>query len=263
MYLGSSDRPATGLFSLEPGKYSAPRRRWEPVNDTAATTTAFEPREYDRLPARVWVSSVLIAAVGVAAFVLISTGAHSNGYLYLFFYSIPANTAISLFPHEPVLIFYGKFANIWLSAVAATGGTLIAGWLDHRVFVPVLNYRKVTVYKESRFYKKAADMFMRYPFLTIVVTGFTPIPFFPFKFLCFSIHYPLRRYLAALSVGRYPRYAALAWVGMMFNIPNWILIGLVVAIFAAYAARGGPAVWRWLRARRRARVLPDRFDGAV
>lgn len=188
--------------------------------------------------------------IGMVTFILITTHAHSNGYLYLLFYSIPANTAISLFPHEPVLILYGKFANIWLAAAAATGGTLCAGWLDHRIFVPVLNYTKITSYKESRFYRKATDLFMRYPFLTLVVTGFTPIPFFPFKFLCFSIHYPLRRYLSALTLGRFPRYAALAWAGMVFDVPNWVLIGLVIAVFAAYAIRGCPTVWHRLRTRR-------------
>ena len=189
--------------------------------------------------------------IGIAAFVFISMRGQGSGYLYLFFYSIPSNTAISIFPHEPVLIYYGKFANIWLSALTATGGTLVAGWLDHRVFVPVVNYKKITSYKDSRFYRKASDIFMRLPFLTIVVTGFTPIPFFPFKFLCFSIHYPLKRYLSALALGRFPRYAALAWVGMTFDIPNWILIGVVILIFAAYAVRGGPAVWRGLQARRK------------
>jgi membrane protein YqaA with SNARE-associated domain len=212
-----------------------------------AAATAFETREYEHLPIKVWLLSALMVVIGIAAFIFISTRGHSNGYLYLFFYSIPANTAISLFPHEPILIYYGSFANIWNAAVAATGGTLVAGWLDYHVFVPVLNYKKITAYKDSRFYKKATGIFMRYPFATIIVTGFTPIPFFPFKFLCFSIHYPLYRYLSALTIGRFPRYAGLAWVGMTFEIPNWILIGLVIMVFSAYGIRGGPTVLRSLR----------------
>ncbi|NIM50587.1 MAG: hypothetical protein GTO22_15270 [Gemmatimonadales bacterium] len=193
----------------------------------------------------------MMVLTGATAFFLMSTQAHANGYLYLFFYSIPANTAISLFPHEPVLIYYGQFANLWISAVAATGGTIVAGFLDHRVFVPVLNYRKIAAYKRSRFYRRATAIFMRYPFATIAVTGFTPIPFFPFKFLCFSIHYPLHRYLAALSLARYPRYFLLAWVGATFGIPTWILIGSVIVIFTLYAIRGIPIAWRHLRERRR------------
>ncbi|NIM48287.1 MAG: hypothetical protein GTO22_03360 [Gemmatimonadales bacterium] len=196
----------------------------------------------------------MMVAIGMTAFFLMSTQAQNNGYLYLFFYSIPANTAISLFPHEPVLIYYGQFANLWISAAAATGGTIVAGYLDHRVFVPVLNYNKITAYKRSRFYQKATGIFMKYPFATITVTGFTPIPFFPFKFLCFSIQYPLHRYLAALSLARYPRYFLLAWVGATFGIPTSILIASVVVIFTLYAIRGTPVALRHLRERRQRRA---------
>lgn len=212
--------------------------------------------EYERLPARVWWLSAVMVLIGIVTFVLMSLGDRLvHGYLYLFFYSIPANTAISLFPHEPVLIYYGvQSANLWISAAAASGGTLVAGYLDHRVFVPVLNYQKIIAYKQNRFYRRASALFMKYPFATIVVTGFTPIPFFPFKFLCFSIHYPLSRYLAALLLARFPRYYLLAWVGAAFGIPTWILILSVVVIFGLYAIRGGPTVLRrfkqW-RARRR------------
>jgi membrane protein YqaA with SNARE-associated domain len=221
------------------------------VNEsTALSDRLIAKSEYDRLPARVWWLGGLMAAIGAVTFFLMSTKGESHGYLYLLFYSIPSNTAISIFPHEPVLIYYGRFANIWISAAAATGGTLVAGWLDHRVFVPVLNYSKITGYKKNRFYRKATDLFMRYPFATIVVTGFTPIPFWPFKFLCLSIHYPLRRYLAALSAGRFPRYAVLAWLGATVGIPNWILLGTVLVIFSAYAFRGIPPLLEFLRARR-------------
>ena len=219
----------------------------------------FHGPEYERLPARVWWLSAVMVLIGVVTFALMSLGERLvHGYLYLFFYSIPANTAISVFPHEPVLIYYGKFANLWITAAAATGGTLVAGYLDHRVFVPVLNYRKIISYKQNRFYRRATELFMRYPFATLVVTGFTPIPFFPFKFLCFSIHYPLSRYLAALSLARFPRYLLLAWIGAALGIPNWILVLSVVVIFGLYAIRGGPTVWRrWRRWRaQRERTAP-------
>jgi len=210
--------------------------------------------EYERLPPRVWWLSAVMVLIGIVTFLLMSFGDRlAHGYLYLFFYSIPANTAISLFPHEPVLIYYGKFANLWISAAAASGGTLVAGYLDHRVFVPVLNYQKIISYKQSRFYRRATALFMKYPFATIVVTGFTPIPFFPFKFLCFSIHYPLSRYLTALVLARYPRYFLLAWVGAVVGIPTWILILSVVVIFGLYAIRGGPTALRRFKEWRRQR----------
>lgn len=192
-----------------------------------------------------------MVAIGLVTFFLISTKAHTDGYLYLFFYSIPANTAISVFPHEPILIYYGALANSWTSwlsaALAASGGTIVAGVLDHQVFVPVLNLKGLTSYKRSRFYQKATAIFMRHPFATIIVTGFTPIPFWPFKLLAFSIHYPLHRYLAAVTISRFPRYYLLAWLGATIGIPTWALIVIVLMIFATYAVRAVPAIWRRLR----------------
>ena len=224
------------------------------MNDGAALAERpFGGTDYDQLPARVWWLGALMLVIGVATFTLMATNGHGEGYLYLFFYSIPSNTAISVFPHEPVLIWYGTIANMWLASLAATGGTIVSGWLDHRVFVPVLNYTKITSYKKSRFYTKMTGIFMRYPFATIVLTGLTPIPFWPFKILCFSIHYPLWRYLSALALGRFPRYLFLAWVGAKFEVPAWILIVTVIVIFSVYAIRGVPAGWRWLKDKRQAR----------
>ncbi|MBI4519945.1 MAG: hypothetical protein HY701_03860 [Gemmatimonadetes bacterium] len=186
--------------------------------------------------------------IGAVTLFLMVADVQGHGYLYLFFYSIPANTAISVFPHEPVLIYYGRFADLTAVAVVATAGTLVAGYLDHRLFVPVLNLESLTAYKQHRFYRKAIDYLMKYPFATLVVTGFTPVPFFPFKFLSFSMGYPLAHYLGALVVGRLPRYWVLAWVGAEFAIPNYILVGSVLVIFGLYLVRGVPALWRRLRA---------------
>lgn len=234
-------------------KWKSEEEEEEVVSDSSSQpVNSFGQREYDQLPLRVYVMGAMMILLGLVTFVLMSTSEGENSYLYLFLYLIPSNTAISLFPHEPVLIYYGQFASIWISALVATGGTVVAGFLDHLVFVPVLNYVKITSYKESQFYKRATRIFMRYPFATILVTGMAPIPFFPFKFLCFSINYPMPRYLTALAMARFPRYALLAWLGSKFGIPGWILIASVVVIFGLYAIRGGPEVFRRLRARRKA-----------
>jgi uncharacterized membrane protein YdjX (TVP38/TMEM64 family) len=115
------------------------------------------------------------------------------------------------------------------------------------VFVPVMNLKGLTGYKEKAWYQKAARLFMKYPFAVIVVAGFTPIPFFPFKFLSFSLRYPLARYLIALLVGRFPRYVLLAWIGHVIQIPTWLLIAVFGGAILAYALKGGPEVLRYLR----------------
>ncbi len=210
-------------------------------------------RTYERVGPIVWVLGAVMVLMGGVTSVLMLRDFESTSYWYLAFYSIPSNTAITVFPHEPVLIYFGKFANLWISAAAATAGTLAAGLMDHIVFTPVMNLQSIQGYKEKRFYRKAIQYFMRWPFLTLCVTGLTPIPFFPFKFLTFSIHYPMWKYLTALTVSRFPRYYILAWVGYTFQIPDWILIASVVVILGLYAVKAVPAVFNRWRARVRAR----------
>lgn len=223
----------------------------EEMSGAAATA---EMIEYDRLGPRVWVFSAIMVVVGIVTTVLLFNDFSSDSYWYLAFYSIPANTAISMFPHEPVLVYFGKFANLWLAAAAATAGTVVAGYMDHTVFVPVLNYKSLAGYKTKRWYRRTIELFMKYPFATLVVTGFTPIPFFPFKFLSFSIHYPLWKYLSALVVARYPRYYLLALLGATFDIPTWVLVVLFLLLINMYLVKAGPAAWRWIKRKRELRA---------
>lgn len=211
------------------------------------------PPEYDALEPRVWVLGGVMLALALVALVLMLQDFSTSSYLYLAFYAIPANSAISVFPHEPVVIWYGSVGNIWWTAAAASAGTLVAGFLDHSVFVPVMNLKGLTGYKEKAWYQKAAGLFSRYPFAVIVVAGFTPIPFFPFKFLSFSLHYPLWRYLSALLIGRFPRYVVLAWVGYVIDIPTWLLIAIFGGAILAYAVKAGPEIVRYLRSSRATR----------
>ncbi|MEJ2338582.1 MAG: hypothetical protein P8Y15_06775 [Gemmatimonadales bacterium] len=195
---------------------------------------------YDRLGPTVWILGSVMVLIGLVTTYLILQDFRSESYIYLAFYSIPANAAISFFPHEPVLIYFGKFA-------AATVGTVVAGVMDHTVFVPVLNHRTVIAYKNKKLYKRSIDYFLKYPFATLVVAGFTPIPFFPFKFLSFSIHYPLKKYLAAQVVARYPRYFLLAWLGAATDIPNWLLFAAFLLVINLYMIKALPALARRLR----------------
>jgi membrane protein YqaA with SNARE-associated domain len=206
--------------------------------------------EYDRLEPKVWVMGGIMLALALVALVLMLQDFSTSSYLYLAFYAIPANSAISVFPHEPVVIWYGSQGSILWTAVAASVGTLVAGFLDHSVFVPVMNLKGLTGYKEKAWYQKAAGLFMKYPFAVIVVTGFTPIPFFPFKFLSFSLHYPLWKYLSALLIGRFPRYLLLAWVGYVIHIPGWLLVAIFGGAILAYAIKAGPEIVRYLKTSR-------------
>lgn len=222
------------------------------VEGTAELLGAPGPEAYERLEPRVWVLGGLMLLIGIATSFLMFRDFHSNSYLYLAFYAIPSNTALSVFPHEPVLLYFGKFGVLWVVALAATAGNLVAALMDHAVLVPVLNHRAVRGYKEKPLYGRALAFFRRAPFATVAAASFAPVPFWPVKFLSFSDGYPLGRYVTAIALGRFPRYYLLAWLGAAFAIPTWVLIALLVAVVTIYAANAGPKVFVRLRDRRRA-----------
>lgn len=189
------------------------RARWSPVTHAAVFTA-------------------LTLLLGFATVALRASGDASplHPQLLLLLYSIPANTGLSLFSHEVALLDYGAHQPLLLTVLSATIGTLIAGYLDWRVFVPLLKWDRLSRHREKSWVQSLLARFERAPFFVIVLTAATPIPFFPFKMMAFSVGYPLWRYLTALTLGRAPRYLVIVWLGDALNLPAWLLLVALVTI---------------------------------
>jgi MoaA/NifB/PqqE/SkfB family radical SAM enzyme/membrane protein YqaA with SNARE-associated domain len=189
-----------------------------------------ETSQFDRMTPRTWALVAITCVLSAIGIGLIVVKPNEYQYLTIFLYSIPSNIGISLFPHEPVLVWYGKTINLWGLSAFATGGTLAAAYLDYRIFASVLNLPYSASYKSTFMFQKAHRWFYKVPFLSLVVAGFSPVPFYPFKFMVYSTKYPLRRYLLAIIVGRFPRYFILGAVGYSFQVPTWIIITSAVGM---------------------------------
>jgi membrane protein YqaA with SNARE-associated domain len=193
-------------------------------------------RSFWKLPIMVQVSGVIIGAVGLANLVLLLLKIDWSGMLWLFFYSIAANTAISVFPHEPAIVYCGKYFNTLSVAFVCVAGNLAAGWVDHHFFTPVLQMKFSEGYRKTRIYRKTAQWFSRAPFWVIVVFALTPLPFYLVKFLAFSTGYPMRRYMTGIFVGRLPRFYLLALLGYAVRVPMWLMAAFFCGVFAVYGA---------------------------
>jgi len=147
---------------------------------------------------------------------------------------------MAVVPHEPVILWYGPRFGIWLTATIATAGTVAAAWVDHRVFVPLIQKVQHKAFFAEGSIGWLRKRFSKVPFLVLTVSGITPLPFFPFKAMAFAEHYPLGRYLLAVAVGRFPRYVLLAWLGVLIQIPTWVL----VALFALMILPSARLAWK-------------------
>jgi MoaA/NifB/PqqE/SkfB family radical SAM enzyme/membrane protein YqaA with SNARE-associated domain len=190
-------------------------------------------RQFDVMTPKVYAFGAAMVIIGAAGIYLMAAKSNVYPLLTIFLYSIPSNCAISIFPHEPVLVWYGKFVNLWHLTTAATLGTIAAAYLDYKFFTPILNLSYSAKFKSHRFYQQAHRLFYKMPFMAIVIAGFTPIPFYPFKFMVYASKYSIWRYLGAVTIGRFPRYYLLALLGFTFQIPNWLIIAAFAGMFAA------------------------------
>lgn len=144
-------------------------------------------------------------------------------------YSIPSHMLISPFAHEPALFYAAKFYPPWQIALAGTIGCTIAGLFDYWLLLPLLHHKSLRPKLDNkRLFQKAMAFFKKSPFWFLVVAGFSPVPFYPFKFLSIAGGYPLWKYESALVIGRAPRYYTLAYLGYILQVPTWLLIALFV-----------------------------------
>ncbi len=157
----------------------------------------------------------------------------SKNLWVLFFYSFPSQFLIAIIPFEPVLLYFGKFYQPLTVAVVAVIGTLIIETLNYSVFKFVTDssfFRKIHL---GKMVTKIVELFKKAPFVALLVAGFTPVPFYPFRFLVVLARYPLGKFIFAVFLSRTPRFLIIALAGYMVKIPDQVLIVFFVVLILA------------------------------
>ncbi|MGH7545083.1 MAG: hypothetical protein ACREKI_02760 [Gemmatimonadota bacterium] len=166
------------------------------------------------------------------------------GFLLL---SIPANSPLSpVIPaaYEPLIMEMVKYyPAIWVSLVAVVM-YLYMEYLNWHVYAWVLSWERFGRLRSRRSVRWGMDRFAAAPFWTVVIFAVTPLPFWVARALAILRGYPVRRFLAATALGRFPRYLAYAWVGAWLRVPT---VALVAVILGTTAVAVG---WRVARGRR-------------
>lgn len=151
----------------------------------------------------------------------------------LFFYAFPAEFLIATVPHEPILLYFGKFYSPLTVALISVGATLLTEILNYTCFKYVMDLRLFQRMLQSKAVRKTVTLFNKAPFAALWVAGFTPIPFYPFRFLVVLAKYPLLKYLLAVLTSRAPRMYLIALAGRAISIPDSLLIALFIVLIAA------------------------------
>jgi membrane protein YqaA with SNARE-associated domain len=133
------------------------------------------------------------------------------------------------------IIFSSRQDSWWLYyALLATSGSVLGGFLTYR-----LARRGGKAMLERRFSRRQVDkvyrIFGRWGFGAIAFAALLPppAPMVPFLLVAGAMQYPVRNFLAALTLGRTVRYTILAYLAARYG-PH---------VFAFVAQHGRPVAW--------------------
>lgn len=178
-----------------------------------------------------------VAAVLILIAVWASSPAirQSRSLWVLFFYSFPSQFLVAILPLEPVFLYFSKFHPTLAVCAAAMAGTLLIECINYTVFQFVTDLSFMRKFSTNSLIQRIIRLFDRAPFVALIVAGFSPIPFHPFRFLVVLARYPLAKYLLAIFISRTPRLFILAAAGNHLKVLDvWIAILLVAMMCIIY-----------------------------
>ena len=186
-----------------------------------------------------WIKTILFIlqisfVLGLLTIWLTSKDIQASKNLWvLFFYSFPSEFLIATVPHEPAILYFGKFYNPLTVALVAIPSTVLTEILNYSVFKYITDLKIFRKIQEKKAVQKTIKFFNRAPFITIWVAGITPIPFYPIRFLVVLARYPMMKYILAVFLSRFPRFLFLSYLGYKIQIPDYLLAALFVLLILA------------------------------
>ena len=177
---------------------------------------------------RKWILTAIGIILSLALGYVFLTGSRYSQLIGFFGYMSVACTLIPL-PTPPYVIALGKVFHPGIVALAGAVGNVIAAFVEYHLLLWF--FSKTTLQQRvetNRIFQRFSYYFRRMAFVCLVFTGFTPIPFEPFRFAAILTRYNLFLYLLAVLLGRFPRYYLIALIGDQFQIPTRYLIVLLI-----------------------------------
>lgn len=184
----------------------------------------------------------------------------SKNLWILFLYSFPSQFLIAVVPHEPVFLYFSKFYAPIIITLVSVSSTVLTEVVNYSTFKFIVDLKSFHRIRYSGFIKKLIENFNRAPFLALWVAGFTPIPFYPLRFLVVLAHYPMFKYILAVFLSRTPRFYLLALFGHTFKIPDfWLAILFALLILVAVA----PVIKRLVFKKKKSKYSTEEMSGEI
>ena len=179
---------------------------------------------------RKWILTGLGILLSLSLGYLFLKGSHYSQLIGFFGYMSVACTLIPL-PTPPYVIALGKVFHPGIVALTGAVGNCIAAFVEYRLLLWLFSKTELQQRVEAnRIFQRFSYYFHRMAFVCLAFSGFTPIPFEPFRLAAILTRYNLSLYLLAVLLGRFPRYYLIALIGDRFQIPTHYLIILLIGL---------------------------------
>ena len=179
---------------------------------------------------RKWVLTAIGIILSLALGYLFLEGSRYSQLIGFFGYMSVACTLIPL-PTPPYVIALGTVFHPGIVALTGAIGNCIAAFVEYQLLLWLFSKTEIQQRVETNsVFQRFSYYFRRAAFVCLIFTGFTPIPFEPFRFAAILARYNLWLYLLAVFLGRFPRYYLIALIGDQFQIPTRYLIFLLIAL---------------------------------
>jgi len=129
---------------------------------------------------------------------------------------------------------FAPSANIYLTtlivASIGAGASTMANLHDFHLFTWMLRHHWIGQVRHSRLYRRSSRWFSRRPLLILIVFNIIPIPIDVIRMLAATYRYRLDRFAMANFVGRWLRYAVLAFVTFRLGEGGWVAVVVLLGV---------------------------------
>ena len=160
--------------------------------------------------------------------------------------------ALSVLPmaQAPATLMAAKIAEPWAVATLAASAAAIGAVFDWHFMRRAFELHRLAALRKKRFFVTAERWGKVSPFSFALLFAALPLPFIFARILVPLSGYSLPRYALAVTLGRFARIYVIALFGQAFEIPDPILIGLLVGGSVLTGAAAVARRFGWLRSDR-------------
>ncbi|HEX9727392.1 MAG TPA: VTT domain-containing protein [Gemmatimonadales bacterium] len=153
---------------------------------------------------------------GLVAFVIVTIWV--NGPIGIF---LPAT-------YEPILMLFGRIYPPLLVGGLGILGVLYVEFLNYYLYGKLIHLNALRGARESGTVRRIVGWFEKAPFFTVWMCSWSPLPYWAVRVLAPMSGYPIRRYLLATFLGRFPRLWFFAALGVFWHVDTGWLIAISV-----------------------------------